>query len=1669
MDKHISDMLYSYNHNNVNIPFEDDKTKRSRKNLINPYKFKEPIQINKDINFYNNKIEIDQTCCINQKDTNKSKNVFKKNQISTKPLTSLEDTLDNSMLNNSISENVNKNKNKNNKFSNLCSDYKEAADDNHEFNIINNFKNCGNTQKFSKNVIIQDDTNNKFYTPKKESLEIEMKNDKNVNILTEELKKQTIASLQDSNFKNIETRLLRRHTTCENEKKEIFLKQNYKNENLSFTTNVYNTNSKCFNKKKNSDNNLLKGNSFSASYDNSMDGHTKKDIEYPTKLYMFNKVTNNDAKVIDSQKEKSIYIDKKGLFKDVCKSYMDQKLEIWYETDNHSNKEDDQENFICDGNKREIQNMVLNCSNSILNISNINMDVKSDYNISNTVHIGNSTYIGNKVIVAGKKKKKKPTTKQGETHTCKIGQENIEKINVEKGEVAKESNISNAIDFVPLRSNSDHSGNFCEKKSDYYNIIDSNEKNVEKKNIKNVKNVKNIKNFEHFEHFENIKKITDFKDNSPNLYSWKKTVFETLRKNKNCENKGSNDSSNDSSNNSSNNSSNIMDEENVLEKKQYVNVMNPLKSSIVEKKEKIIVPTDIEKNYSSNQCNRNCVKCSILNLSNKKNNCFNNFCHTSSDNNSSNEHIMGKKNCKKIVKKKKNKNNPRNSIKNVTLINAKNCNNDKKKKKNIDDFFPSTYFLLSNGAEKTNLSSSDIIEKKKLYNNLNMIKNKYSIYSDNIKVKNSAIYNVTNKEEEMLKDEKTKEKCGNGISLNMPKKKEEQNAGKMEENCIDFVKCENELSNCVFKRANYFCNEMENGSEEMKSGSEEINDARNVCGQNNCKKNNAMHDILSNNQMIIKDIEEIKKNKLFFEEICVFRMNEYTEESEQSDIYNYSDIKSELYQSEDDYNKELKRKPINLFELGSYNDIDITKFELNKNCYEHLNDEVTKLIKEEENYNLEMNIGLMFKKYINVIMNLSYNYLIIKKNEKNVLTCISYNNIIEIDIVKKNTKKGKISFKLVYVFKKKELKAEKNITLIFKTTKMGIYEKIKEKIGPLFNSGKMKSSFIGNNRNNNIVRGKTGTVSKIDKKKIYIDVETVYNYIINKYKQVHLLYLNHLLQMSEKKFKKKSMKQGFEILRLNCEYTKEIEEIRKKKNKLINDFTNKFEYYIKKYIQKNYFNILLIKSYETHFINYQKKTNNMLFNVIVKEKSAYEENIGRQSILLLFNALTSLYKSKMSKYFRSFVNNNRNFSKGKNAFSYTLTHINTILVKYETRHKAFVLSRLKFNYNNVSYFSFIMYKTYLKKLFLGYICLRDNRIFIKLIIEKNVIKLINRISRVIENQKYYAFLKLQKYIYEEKEKINKKICDNLMYTNNELCNNMDKIGMEKGINILEYLYKFKIKENLIKYFYILKGSQVNVSISQNKYYIKYSSIFVFVLNKIFQKKVQDILLHFVLKCFQNNNKNKLIYSTKNLELLFMQKEKRDVISILRFYDKFPYLFKYKNMNKAEIFTACIQNFVNTYNRKLLLNFLLKLHFLRYKEKFMKAYNCIGHIYNFTNILSKKIKKTIKFPFMLLLQNVRIINNQILMHRLKIKKKTQLKNSNHTRTFSSAPDPVSVITKYPYLLYNMEMSPDHTFVPDDKYSLPSNNSISDSFPYVYEDMDKIKRKISNFNNKVGNMN
>lgn len=95
-----------------------------------------------------------------------------------------------------------------------------------------------------------------------------------------------------------------------------------------------------------------------------------------------------------------------------------------------------------------------------------------------------------------------------------------------------------------------------------------------------------------------------------------------------------------------------------------------------------------------------------------------------------------------------------------------------------------------------------------------------------------------------------------------------------------------------------------------------------------------------------------------------------------------------------------------------------------------------------------MNVGLVFRKYIPILINLSCNYLLIKKNEKNVITCISYTNIIDVKIVKKSKKnKERFLFKIVYVFKKKEQKTEKNVTLLFRANLMEIFEKIKGRFG----------------------------------------------------------------------------------------------------------------------------------------------------------------------------------------------------------------------------------------------------------------------------------------------------------------------------------------------------------------------------------------------------------------------------------------------------------------------------------------------------------------------------------------------------------------------------------------------------------------------------------------------
>ncbi|CRG95405.1 conserved Plasmodium protein, unknown function [Plasmodium gallinaceum] len=775
------------------------------------------------------------------------------------------------------------------------------------------------------------------------------------------------------------------------------------------------------------------------------------------------------------------------------------------------------------------------------------------------------------------------------------------------------------------------------------------------------------------------------------------------------------------------------------------------------------------------------------------------------------------------------------------------------------------------------------------------------------------------------------------------------------------------------------------------------------------------------NDIIVKDIEEKKMNKLFFEDICVYRLNE------ENDIYNY------------------KNQPVDLFYDRSLSDIDLTKLEINKKYYKNINEEVKNLIKKEDTYEIEMNVGLVFRKFIPVTMNLSCNYLLIKKNEKNIITCISYSNILGINIVKKNEGRKIFLFKIVYVFKKKK-QSEKNVTLLFRTNKIEVYEKIKGKVEPI--------------------------LIKESKNKEYLDIETVYDYIIEKYKKMHILYLRHLLLNVEKILRKFIFKRFFHKLKLKHTYLKKMEDIKRQKSKLIQDIVIKLEFLLRKKLQ-NYFNSLLINSYERSFINYQVKTNNILFNMLIKEKSAYQEYMEKQSTYLIFNVLYSLYKKKMTSYFNCFINNNRILCKRKNALSYTITHLNSIFLEYDRRIKYFVLSKLRFNYDHISYFSFIMYKLYLKRIILGYLRIRDNRLNVKFLIEKNVYNLIKVITRIIENQKYYAFLKLQKYIFQEKEKTNKIVCDNLIYANNELCNNLDNIAIEKGVNKIECVYKFKIKESLVKYFYKLKGPQIN---SENfNHCLKYCGIFIFILSKIIQRKIQNVFYFFVLKCYQDNNRSRLIYSMNMLELLLIKKNKRHIIDLLKFYDKYPYLFKYRHLSKIEVFIISIENFIFFCNKKLLLNFLLKLHYLKYQGRVIKAYICIGNIYKFIDIIYRKIQSQVYEPFRLLLQNSKEKNRQMIKEKLNVKK-TQLKITNSKilpilsfKNENISSNHLHFKKKYPLFFYNSDISPDCTTIADDKLSLNSNDSISNIFSYAYEDMDQIKRKIYDFNTKIGHVN
>ncbi|GAW79543.1 hypothetical protein, conserved [Plasmodium gonderi] len=801
---------------------------------------------------------------------------------------------------------------------------------------------------------------------------------------------------------------------------------------------------------------------------------------------------------------------------------------------------------------------------------------------------------------------------------------------------------------------------------------------------------------------------------------------------------------------------------------------------------------------------------------------------------------------------------------------------------------------------------------------------------------------------------------------------------------------------------------------------------------------NQMEDIFSSNDILVKDIEEIKMNKMFFEEICIFRIHEKNDENSESSG------RKEQKNNPFEYHLEGHGARI-LHHKHSIQDVDITKLVLNKNCYEQINHEVQNLMKEEDTYEIEMNVGLVFRKYISIVINLACNYLLIKKNEKNIITCIPYSNILEVSIIKRSKKKkDRYLFKLVYVFKKKE-QYEKNVTLLFRSNRMEVFEKINSKVEP-----------------NSVER-------KDPRCKEYLDIESVYSYMVEKHKKAYLLYLKHLLHITERVCRRHILKYAFIELKKKCDHEKKIQQMKKERDKAVQNVADKLDFWMKKRLQ-TYFNVLVIKSYETSFINYQVKTNNMLFNMLVKEKSSYQEIVERQSFLLLFHVLSNMYKRKMSKYFRCFVNNNRTLSRRKNAVCYSLTRVNGIMLNYERRIKCHVISKLKFNYDYVTYFVFVMYKIYMRRVFLGYIHLRDNKNGKKIVIEKSVYKMIKVLSKMVESQKFYAFLKLQKYIFHEMDRKNKLICNRLMYTNNELCQNLDKVAIEKGINKVESFYKFKMKEYLLKYFYILKGPQAANIIQFKNRSLKYCGIFSFILNKIIQKKVQDLFFIFVLKCYQTNNKNRLLYAMKYLNQILEKKEKTNVMNLLQMYDTYPCLFQYRHLTKIEIFAKSVDNFITFCNKKLLLNFLLKLQHLKYQERFIKAYKCIESLYKIIRIVNKEINSRMQMSFQLLLQNANKKNNDILKEKIlkTNKKKTQLKFNYKKALSSPAPfldskkeclfyhldlplpstsDSLSLFKRYPYLFYNSDISPERT---------------------TMADMDKIKRKICDFNNRMSNV-
>lgn len=88
-----------------------------------------------------------------------------------------------------------------------------------------------------------------------------------------------------------------------------------------------------------------------------------------------------------------------------------------------------------------------------------------------------------------------------------------------------------------------------------------------------------------------------------------------------------------------------------------------------------------------------------------------------------------------------------------------------------------------------------------------------------------------------------------------------------------------------------------------------------------------------------------------------------------------------------------------------------------------------------------------------------------------------------------------------------------------------------------------------------------------------------------------------------------------------------MEKLKKNYIHCIYDISDKLEFLIKKKMQ-HYFNHIIINSYESSFINYQIKTNDMLYNLLLKEKSAYQNHLGKNYILILYKVLLSMYKKK---------------------------------------------------------------------------------------------------------------------------------------------------------------------------------------------------------------------------------------------------------------------------------------------------------------------------------------------------------------------------------------------------------------------------------------------------------